>query len=249
MDSLVKIGEQSNWKYIEFRGNADFLKRQRVNRSYYTHTLEIDADEDSIYQRFRSSTKRNIRKAIREGVTVEAHSSLESLKEFCRLNCLTRKKHGLPPQPYKFFKNILNHVIMRGKGIILLAYFQNHIIGGAIFFGFGSKALYKFGASDWRYQNLRGNNLIMWEGIRYYARRGYKQFCFGRTEPENHGLRQFKTGWGTNEQSINYYKYDLTTQAFVSNSKSISESFSNSFHKMPIPLLKFIGSIAYKHIG
>src|SRR4030066_163040 len=47
--------------------------------------------------------KRNIKKSEREGVEVKILNSLESLNEFYKLNCITRKKHGLPPQPYNFF--------------------------------------------------------------------------------------------------------------------------------------------------
>ena len=45
----------------------------------------------------------NIKKALKEGVEVQLHNSFESVKSFFKLNCMTRKRHGLPPQPFKFF--------------------------------------------------------------------------------------------------------------------------------------------------
>ena len=39
--------------------------------------------------------------------------SFESIKDFYRLNCLTRRMHGLPPQPFSFFKKIHEHIICR----------------------------------------------------------------------------------------------------------------------------------------
>ena len=66
------------------------------------------SDENKIFSNFRDSTRRNIRKAINEGVEVTINNSWESIKEFYRLNCLTRREHGLPPQPYYFLKKFMN---------------------------------------------------------------------------------------------------------------------------------------------
>jgi hypothetical protein len=249
LNCLIRFGEESGWEYIEFRGGESFFQDVVPNSMYYIHTLDLTRKEDDIFKSFRNSTKRNIRKAKKEGVTVNVFNTLESIKEFYRLNCMTRKRHGLPPQPFKFFKNIHKYIISDNLGMVLLASYGSQTIGGAIFFNFGAKALYKFGASDWRFQNLRGNNLIMWEAIRHYSQQGYNEFSFGRTEPENSGLRQFKTGWGAKEHAINYFKYDLKTQAFTPNYSNKTGSYYKIFNNMPLPLLKLIGSLAYRHIG
>jgi len=89
----------------------------------------------------------------------------------------------------------------------------------------------------------------MWEAIKWYCQNGYQSFCFGRTEPENHGLRQFKNGWGTKERMINYYKYDLMEDAFISDHQRVTILQENIFRKLPIPLLNIVGSLAYRHIG
>jgi hypothetical protein len=89
----------------------------------------------------------------------------------------------------------------------------------------------------------------MWESIKWYGEKGYKQLCFGRTEPGNEGLRQFKNGWGTEENTINYYRYDLARDAFISNTPNAASRVGKLFTKLPIPILKGIGNILYKHVG
>jgi hypothetical protein len=89
----------------------------------------------------------------------------------------------------------------------------------------------------------------MWEAVKLYAARGFKSLCFGRTEPENEGLRQFKTGWGADEQVINYYRYDLAANAFVAGGKAVSARANQVFSRMPIPALKAIGGLLYRHMG
>jgi lipid II:glycine glycyltransferase (peptidoglycan interpeptide bridge formation enzyme) len=186
---------------------------------------------------------------MKEEVTIQFSHSPKSIKEFYRLNCMTRKEHGLPPQPFKFFKKVHEEIISRKWGHIVLAIHKNKAIAGAVYFHHGGKALYKYGASDRNHQHLRANNLIMWKAIEWYCRNGYKTFCFGRTEPENQGLRQFKSGWGTQEHVIKYYKYDLKKDTFVKNNPVVKPVYYKVLKKMPIPLLEIMGTLLYRHMG
>jgi hypothetical protein len=88
----------------------------------------------------------------------------------------------------------------------------------------------------------------MWKAIEWLAENGFKKFSFGRTEPENNGLLQFKRGWGAKEKKLNYYKYDLKQDSFVSEKPGTKSSY-NIFKMMPLPLLKFTGNILYRHVG
>jgi len=50
----------------------------------------------------------------------------------------------------------------------MLASHKGKNIASAVYFHFGDKAIYKYGASDRKYQHLRANNLVMWEAIRWF---------------------------------------------------------------------------------
>ncbi len=105
-DSLAEYGKKAHWKYIEIREGNNYFEDLNPSSYYYGHTLSLCHNEKDVFSHFRDSNKRNIKKAMREGVEVNIYSSLESIKEFYQLNCLTRKMHGLPPQPFYFFKKI-----------------------------------------------------------------------------------------------------------------------------------------------
>ena len=248
-DYLIEYGVQAGWKFIEIRGGGDFLQNLLPSSYYYAHFLELSKDEEQIFSNLRSSTRRNIKKAFREGVEVNVGNSIESIKEFYRLNCVTRKMHGLPPQPYYFFKKIYEYIIVRNLGIVVIASYNKRNIAGAVFFHFGEKAMYKYGASDRSYQELRPNNLVMWEAIKWYCQKGFKTLCFGRTEPENRGLRQFKAGWSTKEKTIQYYRYDLKKGTFIGEKPYVTEFHNKLFNKMPTPLLRTFSLVFYKHMG
>ena len=248
-EKAIQFGKKNGWKTFEIRGGNGYFKDVTACSTYYTHALSLTVNESEIFSNFRSSVKRNIKKAIKEGVNVTISNSLESVKEFYRLNCMTRKEHGLPPQPYFFFKKIYEHIISLKKGIVALAFCGNKTIAGAVYFHFGEKAVYKYGASDKTCQKLRANNLVMWEAIKWYAQNGFKHLSFGRTDLDHEGLLQFKRGWGAKEETINYYRFDLTKNAFVKDHSNLSKLQNKIFNKMPMPLLKLTGHLLYRHVG
>lgn len=247
-NEVIKYGKKARWKYIEWRDFNGIPQDATPSVSYYGHTLDLVSDKQKVFSSFRSSTKRNIKKAVKEGIDVELCHSLESVREFYRLNCITRKYHGLPPQPYLFFKKVHEHIISMKKGFVALAYHSKNVIAGAVYFHFGEKAIYKYGASDRDYQRLRPNNLVMWEAIKSCVHNGFKTFDFGRTEPENKGLMQFKRGWHANERIIKYYRYDLTKNTFVKGG-STSRASKEIFKMLPSPLLNLAGSLLYRHVA
>jgi hypothetical protein len=146
-------------------------------------------------------------------------------------------------------KKIYKYIISKGFGFVALASYKGINIAGAVCFHYGGKAIYKYGASNRAYHQLRANNLAMWEAIRLSIQHGCQSFCFGRTEQENNGLRQFKSGWGAKEQTIRYYRYDLGTDAFI-RGKPYGDVFYNKFfNAMPISLSRVAGEVLYRHVG
>jgi hypothetical protein len=247
-DQVIQYGKRSGWKHIDLKGGKKYLQDTVTFETFLSHDLDLTRAEEEIFSAFRNSTKRNIKKAIKENVQVRILNSLESVKDFYRLNCLTRKDHGLPPQPFHFFKRIYDNIISKKKSFVALASHSNKVVAGAVFFRLKDRGIYKYGASDNHYLHLRPNNLIMWEAIKWYAENGYKHFSFGRTEPDHKGLLQFKRGWGTREGTIYYYRYDLTKDTFVKDATKIKSSYA-FFQKMPLPLLKLAGRLLYRHVG
>ncbi len=249
LEFLQAYGERGKWKHWELRGGERFWNQTPVSSCYYRHVLELSTDVDAVFAKLKSSTKRNIEKAMREKVTVTEVNTLDAVKTFYRLHCLTRKKHGVPPQPFRFFQMIYDHIIRRDHGQVVLAYHQGKAIAAAVYLHFGNEAIYKFGASDSKYLHVRPNDLLMWEAIQWYCRNGYTQFCFGRTEPGNEGLRQFKNGWGAEETVIRYFRYNIRKKEFKTEEASPAAISPMIFRRMPIFLSTLVGKALYRHVG
>ena len=164
-DKLTLCGRKAKWKTCEIRGEASFHANPSPFSYYYLHELKLKSNKKNIFSKFRSSTRRNIVKAEKSGVTADVCHSWESLREFYRLHCLTRRGHGIPPQPFYFFEEIYKHIISPEHGFVVLARYNSKPIAGAVYFHFGRKAVYKYGASNRKFLHLRANNLVMWTAI------------------------------------------------------------------------------------
>jgi hypothetical protein len=246
---IVEYGKNREWKHLELRNGVKHLRDAPFQKSYFGHILDLNHNEQWIYAGLMESTKRNVRKAVKEGVTAKFSHSADAIEKYYILHCITRKRQGIPPQPLTFFKKIHENIISRGAGFVVLGEYNNNVIAGAVFFQYGEKVSFKFGASEMKYQHVRANNLVMWEAIKHSCYNGYKSFCFGRTDMDNQGLRHFKSGWGSKENLICYYRYDLEKDTFLNKDEKIKPLYKKIFSKMPIPLLKMAGTLLYKHIG
>lgn len=249
LNTIFEYGKESGWRYVEFRGDSGLFHNEIPSVSFYEHYLELCKDEDKIFESFRESTKRNIRKAERDGVTIEVCNSAESVEQYYHLHCITRKRHGVPPQPFIFFKKIYENILSNNLGFVILAYHSKEAIAGAVYFHFGEKALFKFGASKQEHLSMRPNDLVMWEAIKWYCQKGFNAFSFGRTDIYNKGLRNFKCGWGSKEKLINYFRYNFSKNAFIQSKQDLGMAQQTIFQHSPLPLLKLFGSLLYKHIA
>jgi hypothetical protein len=247
--AVMQHGRERGWRYLECRGGKQVFKAATASQCFFSHELSLFKDEEHLFARCESATRRAIRKAQKLGVTVEVSQSLEAVRLFYSLHCQTRKKHGVPPQPFDFFCNIHKHILSRNLGIVVLARHHQELVAAAVYFHFGAQAIYKYGASDESFQELRGNNLVMWEAIKWYARRGTKVLHLGRTSIANEGLRRFKLGWGSQECGLEYVRYDLRKSRFVTGKDESVGWYNRAFNLLPVGVLRTIGAVLYRHIA
>jgi hypothetical protein len=241
------IGRQRGWRYLELRGGMASFSEAKPSTSFLGHSVKLGINKDSLLASFEPSTRRAIKKAEQSGLKTTVSTDQADLNDFFRLLCITRRRHGLPVQPYSFFANIHRSIIAKRAGLIFIAKKGNTPIAGAVYFHFGSTSLYKYGASDEQFQELRANNLIMWEAIKWHNDRKFIKLDFGRTSLRNSGLRRFKLGWGATERNIDYLRYDLGRGEFSSVQDEATGWYNALFSRLPVPLSRIAGSLLYKH--
>ncbi|MDA7640735.1 GNAT family N-acetyltransferase [Opitutaceae bacterium] len=249
LDQVYALAVKRNWKSLETRSAPGLEKNALPSLVHYTHKLSLNPGSKSLFSQFSTSNRRAIRKAEDSELSIDQEPSLENLSSFYNLTCLTRKRHGMPPQPWKFFQAIHEQILTQGLGSIFLAIHKSKPIAGALFLQHKQNAIYKFGASDESFQAMRPNNFVMWNAIKSFAQNGCQQLDFGRTSLGNKGLRRFKLGWGSSEQTIPYIRRNIQSHVIETISDRTEGWYKHIFKILPTPLSRLAGQILYKHVA
>jgi hypothetical protein len=245
---LKQIARERRWSYFELRSHLMLSDEVPAAECYYGHLLDLTIGTEAIMSKFSSSVQRAVRKAQRSGLSVTIQTGLSAMTAFYKLHVRTRRRHGVPPQPRSFFTNIQQHLLSTGYGFIVLVERQKCPVAAAMFLKLGGSAVYKFGASDERQQELRANNLAMYEGIKRLAECGAKTLHFGRTDKQNEGLRRFKLSWGTTEEEIPYARFETPSDSWKNSRDRNRTFYKRVFRALPASLNRVAGAIIYPHL-
>lgn len=248
-ERVKQHGKQRRWKYVEIKGKCEVIPEAVPAVAFWGHRLSLNRSPESLFSALSSSTRRAIRKAQQNDIHVEHSSSIQALNEYYALHCLTRKRHGQPPQPRSFFASIHGRMLAQNRGLVTLARVRGHAVAGAVFFHFGKNVVYKFAASDFNHQHLRPNNLVLWETIKWLCCNGFETLDLGKTSLLNPGLRNFKLGFGTQEYPIEYLRFNLQKDRFTQCSDGTAGLPSRVFKLMPSILLRMVGHVLYRHVA
>jgi hypothetical protein len=244
--AALRIANHLGCKALELRDCNRWTSQVLPSVVFHGHVVHLNLSEEEQLQRCSPAMRRGLRKAGRSPLQLKEGRDLADVEAYYSLHCETRRRHGLPPQPIAFFRNIQRHILSQGLGFVLLALDGDVPVAGAVFFGFGSHALYKFGASSDSHLELRPNNLVLWQGIRRCSQLGFSTLDLGRTSLDNEGLRRFKLGLGGEERLIHYVRQELRSGRIVVTPDRAQGWHSKVFRCLPRALSRAVGTLMYR---
>lgn len=198
--------------------------------------IEFSADHrGKIIARIDSSARRNIMKAMREGVTVEIdHSQLPRLREMHQDNI--RAIGGLPKSD-EFFALIPKHFAPDQDFNVYVAKKDGLVVAGLLLFYFNQTVEYFTPAVDAEYRTIQPLSLILIEAMTDASRRGFVWWNWGGTWKSQDGVYRFKKKWGAVEGRYNYYTQLNDVSLLEWPQDRILETFPN-FYVTPFSALK-----------
>ena len=245
---LVHKNMEFNSPGIEIRQKLPPLDGIVRKNSYFIHYLKLDEKQEELFKKFRKKgVQYCIKKAAKSDIDITQSTELESLMTFYNLHLMTRKKHGVPIQPKKYFVKLWEHIINQGMGFVMLAHHKDKTIAGGVFLHYNKDMIYKYGAADPAYMNLYGTYALLWEAIQWGCNNNYEIMDWGKTEKNNQGLRNFKLGWGTEEKELIYSYIGTAPKEYSTGWKQ--KVVEKVIKKSPVSVGRILGEIFYKHVG
>jgi len=244
---LAEEMEQGRWRSLELRPRHVELTGLAQGASYYLHTLDLARPADQIFDGFHhSSTQRAIRRAEREGLGYEAGRSEPLLSSLYRLLRLTRRRHGLPPQPLAWFTNLV--ACVRDGLTIHVASKDGVAIAAILTLTFKKTVIYKYGGSDAERHALGGMPFLFWRAIQEAQSRGMVEFDLGRSDLDQPGLIAFKDHLGATRSTLTYYRRP-ERRARPARDGLLSRAARWVVGHLPDAALDLTGRLLYRHLG
>jgi CelD/BcsL family acetyltransferase involved in cellulose biosynthesis len=225
----------------------DAVAKASVPATYCLHTLDLCRPVDEIFSSFHPShAQRAIRRAEREGLSYEAGRSDRLLSDFYRLLRLARRRHGLPPQPLAWFRNLLD--CLGERLTIHVARRDDAAIAAILTLSFKKTMVYKYGGSDARYHAFGAMPFVFWRAIQDAKERGIEELDLGRSDLDQPGLIAFKDHLGAVRSTLTYCTYPAV-RARSSRNRLTSRAARSVISHLPDGALDLTGRLLYRYFG
>jgi hypothetical protein len=155
--------------------------------------LDLAPSLDAIVSGYESSVRRAVRKALKEGLEIEANADISRVEQAYPIYRATMERIGGSIKPWRFLKTLLES----GLVVAFVARHQGKPVGLVLLLVTERNAIYWISANDAAQSQLRPTNALVDSAIAWCHAHGMRTFSFGESPGERSSLERFKLGWGS----------------------------------------------------
>lgn len=197
----VGMAEEAGAKLLELRSRVELPIDLPVSHRKVTVVLDLDPDPERTFKRFDAKLRSQIRRPIKEGVTVRF--GRDQVAPFFRVFARHMRDLGTPTQPRSLFEDLADQ--FPEDMWVGCAYFQDQPVAGGVGFCWGKEFEMTWASSLQAHSRIAPNMLLYWSFMERCAKEGISLFNFGRTTPGS-GTHRFKLQWGSREEPLWWYQ-------------------------------------------
>lgn len=182
------------------------LKRAPMYLSVeYAGVLNLTKSEEEILKGMRQRLRRALRKAEKNGITIEKSTDPADIKTFYQIQLQTAGRHGFVAFSEDFFTKQFQAFAENGEAVLYTAKYNGEILAQNFMIFYGDEASYHYGVSSELGTKLSGAPLLHMEAMHDARERGIKRYNFWGIVGEDetwhrfYGVSQFKRGFGVEE--------------------------------------------------
>ena len=241
---------QARLRYVEIRPlRSELAVEPGMHGSafYWLHVLRLHPSLEDLFRGFnKKSIQRRIRRAASEPLSYEEGRSDEILKKFLS----SAGAHPAPPQPASPAHGIVRHLatFLGDRVTIRVLSFRGQPVASNLTLRHRATLVYKYGCSDARYHHLGCMPFLIWKAIEAAKQMGLENLDFGRSDPANEGLTQFKDHFGASRSILAYARMCAPPAPKTAGVPSLQFA-KRIFAYMPSVLLEASGRLVYRHMG
>lgn len=246
LEKAFEIARKEKIQYIELRQLREKVEPTLPSKeSFTTLILEINHDADTLWKNLSSRNRGKVRKAAREGLTVDLGGKY--LGAFHSIFAKNFKYLGTPVLPISYFEALIDE--FSGRIELFVLNLNSHTTSGMLMFKFKNIIAEPWVASLREYNQIYVNNFLYWQAIKYACENNFKYFDFGRSTI-GCGTYNFKLQWGAQPVPL-YYQYYLNKAKQIPKVDALNNRYQryiNIWKKLPLRLTKFAGPRLVKYL-
>ena len=152
---------------------------------------------DSLLMSFSVRTRRDIRIGLKNSSKIKQAKHSEEIKEAYNLCIQNAKQQHYNIREWTSLSRTLTDLITSNKGIFLMAYTPDKLVGSAFFLKSGNHLTYIFGGTKKEYSNVYPGYALQWEAIKISVALGYEWYNISLGGSE--GVKKFKSKFNSTE--------------------------------------------------
>ena len=232
---------------IEVRGCAGPAPWKNVD-CFGHWTLDMDRPYSAIYSGFSRTIRSGIRRASKDHVQIDRGTGADYLKRFFDLQLQTRRRLGVPPQPYKFFSTVHQKFSRDGDCEVWFATQYGRDQAGLVVLRNGAQLCCKWSARD-EHCHPGANHLLFAKMIDAHADH-LGLIDFGRCDTRNQGLTRSKIELGCVQRPLPYAFYPIAPRSISSEVLSgPAKVLSTVWKRLPLPVTRVLGEALYRYMA
>jgi GNAT acetyltransferase-like protein len=179
----------------------DLDKLDVQHRVYHGFEIDLTKDEPELFARMTSACRRCVRKAEKEGISVETAQDLQFADEYyAQLQDVFARQRRWPTYDLERVRQLIAHVHPTGHLLLLRARDRyGRCIASGIFPHMNGVMYFWGGASFRRHQFLRPNEAIQWHAMKIGKQLGLRTYDMG-------GGGEYKRKYGGSEIEVPWFR-------------------------------------------
>lgn len=246
LSAAVDLARQHGVAHIELRQSEARELGWPVKRHKVSMRLELPKDFETLWEKFPSKLRSQIRRARKAGMVVH-FGGPELLDDFYRVLARNMRDLGTPVPARGLFESVLKILPDESRiGIVSLA---ERPMAAGFLYGFREVLEIPWAASDRRHKELSANMLLYSAALEFGCAAGYRMFDFGRSTPGS-GTYYFKQQWGAKPRPLHWY-YWLSNGGALPDISPENSKFKLAIEvwkRLPVSITRMVGPAIVRNI-